>query len=60
MRRRTCDPNKRGEVILQTHHPEHPLLLTLIHGGYHAFAETELALREAARELSQAQVELVA
>ena len=39
---------KRGEVILQTHHPEHPLLLTLIHGGYHAFAETELAVREAA------------
>jgi primosomal protein N' (replication factor Y) len=40
--------DKRGEVILQTHHPEHPLLLTLIHGGYHAFAETELAVREAA------------
>ena len=40
--------DKRGEVILQTHHPEHPLLLTLIQGGYHAFAETELALREAA------------
>ncbi|MBX3713982.1 MAG: primosomal protein N' [Lysobacter sp.] len=39
---------KRGEVILQTHHPEHPLLLTLIHGGYHAFAETELAVRQAA------------
>ena len=39
---------KRGEVILQTHHPEHPLLLTLIHGGYHAFVETELAVREAA------------
>ncbi len=40
--------DKRGEVVLQTHHPEHPLLLTLIQGGYHAFAETELALREAA------------
>ena len=40
--------DKRGEVILQTHHPEHPLLLTLIQGGYHAFAETELAVREAA------------
>jgi primosomal protein N' (replication factor Y) (superfamily II helicase) len=39
---------KPGEVLLQTHHPEHPLLQTLIHGGYHAFAETELALREAA------------
>jgi primosomal protein N' (replication factor Y) len=39
---------KRGEVVLQTHHPEHPLLLTLIHGGYHAFAEAELMQREAA------------
>ena len=39
---------KRGEVLLQTHHPEHPLLQTLIHGGYHAFAEGELAQREAA------------
>jgi primosomal protein N' (replication factor Y) len=37
-----------GTVLLQTHHPEHPLLQTLIHGGYHAFAEAELALREAA------------
>ena len=40
--------DKRGEVLLQTHHPEHPLLQTLIHGGYHAFADTELAVREAA------------
>jgi primosomal protein N' (replication factor Y) len=39
---------RRGEVLLQTHHPEHPLLLTLIHGGYHAFAEAELVQREAA------------
>jgi primosomal protein N' (replication factor Y) len=39
---------KRGEVLLQTHHPGHPLLLTLIHGGYHAFAEAELLQREAA------------
>jgi len=37
-----------GEVLLQTHHPEHPLLQTLVHGGYHAFAEGELALRAAA------------
>jgi len=35
-------------VWLQTHHPQHPLLQTLIHGGYHAFADTELAQREAA------------
>jgi primosomal protein N' (replication factor Y) len=40
--------DRRGEVLLQTHHPGHPLLLTLIHGGYHAFAETELGEREAA------------
>ncbi|MDE2407854.1 MAG: primosomal protein N', partial [Xanthomonadaceae bacterium] len=37
-----------GTVLLQTHHPEHPLLLTLVQGGYHAFAAAELALREAA------------
>ena len=39
---------KPGEVLLQTHHPEHPLLQTLISGGYHAFAEGELVQREAA------------
>ncbi|MFS8063435.1 MAG: primosomal protein N', partial [Luteimonas sp.] len=39
---------KRGDVVLQTHHPEHPLLLTLVNGGYHAFADTELIQREAA------------
>ena len=39
---------KRGEVWLQTHHPDHPLLNTLISGGYHAFAEAELQQREAA------------
>ncbi|MFN3842883.1 MAG: primosomal protein N' [Rehaibacterium terrae] len=37
-----------GEVILQTHHPEHPLLTTLLAGGYPAFAALELAQREAA------------
>jgi len=39
---------RAGTVLLQTHHPEHPLLRILVHGGYHAFAEAELALREAA------------
>ncbi|HLT44621.1 MAG TPA: primosomal protein N', partial [Luteimonas sp.] len=39
---------RAGEVLLQTHHPEHPLLQVLVHGGYHAFAEAELAQREAA------------
>ncbi|KQY55224.1 primosomal protein N' [Lysobacter sp. Root494] len=37
-----------GEVLLQTHHPQHPLLETLLNGGYHAFADAELAQREAA------------
>ncbi|MDH5834290.1 primosomal protein N' [Luteimonas kalidii] len=37
-----------GQVLLQTHHPDHPLLATLIDGGYHAFAAEELAQREAA------------
>ena len=37
-----------GEVLLQTHHPEHPLLTTLLQGGYPAFAALELAQREAA------------
>ena len=40
--------DKRGEVWLQTHHPGHPLLQTLIEGGYHAFADAELTQREAA------------
>ena len=35
-------------MLLQTHHPEHPLLQVLVRGGYHAFAEAELAQREAA------------
>jgi primosomal protein N' (replication factor Y) (superfamily II helicase) len=39
---------RAGTVWLQTHHPGHPLLQTLVNGGYHAFAEAELAQREAA------------
>ena len=39
---------RAGEVVLQTHHPGHPLLLTLLDGGYPAFAQAELAQREAA------------
>jgi primosomal protein N' (replication factor Y) len=38
---------KPGEVLLQTHHPEHPLLRTLLTGGYRAFAAAELAERKA-------------
>ncbi|ATZ10101.1 primosomal protein N' [Erwinia amylovora] len=33
---------KQGEVLLQTHHPEHPLLQTLLHQGYDAFASQAL------------------
>ncbi|MDI1252179.1 primosomal protein N' [Thermomonas sp.] len=40
--------DKPGSVLIQTHHPEHPLLQILIQGGYHAFAEAELIQREAA------------
>lgn len=36
---------KQGEVVLQTHHPEHPLLQTLLYKGYDAFAEQALAER---------------
>ena len=36
--------DKPGEVIIQTHHPDHPLLRQLVEQGYPAFAEA--ALRE--------------
>ena len=39
---------KPGEVLIQTHHPEHPLLQTLLHKGYAAFAEMALQERQAA------------
>ncbi len=39
---------KAGEVLIQTHHPEHPLLQLLLHKGYPAFAEAALAERRAA------------
>ncbi|ORM54434.1 primosomal protein N' [Pantoea conspicua] len=38
---------KQGEVLLQTHHPEHPLLQTLLHKGYFAFAQQALLERQA-------------
>ncbi|MBP3975582.1 primosomal protein N' [Pseudoxanthomonas spadix] len=37
-----------GQVWLQTHHPGHPLLETLLSGGYRAFADAELIQRQAA------------
>lgn len=36
---------KQGEVVLQTHYPDHPLLQQLLHDGYHAFANSALQLR---------------
>lgn len=39
---------RAGEVLLQTHHPEHPLLRTLLDGGYPAFASDEMEQRQAA------------
>jgi primosomal protein N' (replication factor Y) len=35
-----------GEVYIQTHHPDHPLLLSLVQSGYPAFARELLAERE--------------
>ena len=37
-----------GRVLIQTRHPDHPLLQTLIHSGYAAFAELALRERQAA------------
>ena len=39
---------KPGRVILQTRHPDHALLNTLIREGYHRFADTALAERKLA------------
>ncbi|HEU4669411.1 MAG TPA: primosomal protein N' [Dyella sp.] len=39
--------DRPGRVLLQTHHPEHPLLRTLLASGYAAAAATLLAEREA-------------
>ena len=40
--------SKPGEVILQTHHPEHGLLQALLHKDYNHFAQTALAERKQA------------
>ncbi len=39
---------RAGEVIIQTHHPEHPLLHTLLHTGYAGFAKQALEERRLA------------
>jgi primosomal protein N' (replication factor Y) len=38
----------RGEVLIQTEYPEHPLLHSLLKGGYEEFAAVALAERRAA------------
>ena len=38
---------RAGEVFIQTHQPDHPLLLTLLHQGYSGFAKAALAERRA-------------
>ncbi|CAH0527223.1 primosomal protein N' [Vibrio hippocampi] len=38
--------SKPGEVLLQTHHPEHSLLQTLLHKDYHHFAQSVLQERK--------------
>ncbi len=40
--------HKPGEVLIQTHHPDHPLLQTLLHRGYDGFAHAALTEREQA------------
>jgi len=37
-----------GEVLIQTRHPDHPLLAELLRSGYAGFADSALAEREAA------------
>ena len=39
---------KPGRVLIQTRHPEHPLLMQLVHEGYGAFAQVALAERREA------------
>ncbi len=40
--------DKAGHVLIQTHHPEHPLLQTLINEGYQRFSEQLIAERKSA------------
>ena len=41
--------DRPGRVLIQTHHPHHPLLQKLIQFGYRAFAEQSLAERQLAQ-----------
>ena len=39
---------RAGEMVLQTHHPDHPLLVTLLRDGYPTFAQQALSERKLA------------
>ena len=39
--------DRPGEVLIQTYHPDHPLLTSLLEHGYHAFATDALSERRA-------------
>jgi primosomal protein N' (replication factor Y) len=39
---------RAGTVLIQTHHPENPLLLELLHGGYRRFAQSAMTERQCA------------
>ncbi len=39
--------DRPGQVLIQTYHPDHPLLQTLLRQGYRVFAETVLHERQA-------------
>ena len=51
--------NRIGRVLLQTHHPEHPLLRTLVVEGYRKFCEGALEERRCARLPPYASLALV-
>lgn len=51
--------DQAGAVILQTHHPEHPLLAALLQGGYRALAQGLLAERRASQLPPFAQLALL-
>ncbi|WP_185964444.1 primosomal protein N' [Aliikangiella marina] len=42
---RTGRSSKAGEVIIQTHHSDHPMLSQIIHSGYATFAESAIEER---------------
>ncbi len=46
---RTGRAGRPGQVLVQTHHPQHPLLQQVIQRGYPAFAQAALAERQEAQ-----------